>query len=202
MTESASTSDTSLFRNLGRALILLRELRGKSQRELAREIGSGAGQLSKYETGKGLPVLPVLDKILRALDLNPLDLFYTMAFIEQRQAALGVGRPIPGEPELQLPVRLVGESAGAALRLAFEGLLGLQAEFVALSLGHSARAATVREASTRDADPGQRFLVEVGEGCSIALLEAITDALDIQPGDLLEGAVVEDGKAIRICPRR
>ena len=44
-----------MFDNLGRALYLIRDLRGKSQAEVAREAGIGKSQLSKYEGGREFP---------------------------------------------------------------------------------------------------------------------------------------------------
>ena len=77
-----------MFRNLGRSLSLLREMRGKSQAHVARAAGIGKSQLSKYESGKELPKLGSLEKVLTALDLGPLDLFSTLEMVERRAASL------------------------------------------------------------------------------------------------------------------
>ena len=73
-----------MFRNLGRSLTLLREMRGKSQAQVAREAGIGKSQLSKYESGKELPKLDSLEKVLTALDLGPVDLFSTLEMVDRR----------------------------------------------------------------------------------------------------------------------
>lgn len=72
----------AMFDNLGRALYLIRDLRGKSQAAVAREAGIGKSQLSKYEGGKELPKLESLRKVLRVLDIGPFELFYTMHLID------------------------------------------------------------------------------------------------------------------------
>lgn len=79
-----------LFKNLGRALSLLRELRGKSQAQTARTAGIGKSQLSKYETGKELPKLESLEKVLGALTVGYFEFFYTLHLLDQRGASLGV----------------------------------------------------------------------------------------------------------------
>ena len=77
-----------MFQNLGKALSFLRELRGKSQAQLAREAGVGKSQLSKYESGKELPKLDSLAKVLGALGASYLDLFTTLYYVDQRVASL------------------------------------------------------------------------------------------------------------------
>jgi transcriptional regulator with XRE-family HTH domain len=65
-----------MFEHLGTALRSLRERAGKSLTQVAREAAIGKSQLSLYERGKRLPKLEVLAKLLAALDLEPLALFY------------------------------------------------------------------------------------------------------------------------------
>jgi transcriptional regulator with XRE-family HTH domain len=89
-----------VFTKLGPALTLIRELRGKSQVKVAREAKIGKSQLSKYETGKELPKLESLEKVLSALDVGYLDLFYTLEVIDRRAADLAEkdGRsPLPSD---------------------------------------------------------------------------------------------------------
>jgi len=78
-----------LFNNLGRALGLLRELRGKSQAQLASQAGIGKSQLSKYENGKELPKLESLGKVLEALGVGYFEFFYTLQLLDERGASLG-----------------------------------------------------------------------------------------------------------------
>jgi transcriptional regulator with XRE-family HTH domain len=77
-----------MFANLGRTLSLLRELRGKSQSRVAREARIGKSQLSKYENGKELPKLDSLEKILRVLQVDMFEFFYTLYLVDSRAAAL------------------------------------------------------------------------------------------------------------------
>jgi transcriptional regulator with XRE-family HTH domain len=97
-----------VFRNLGKTLVLLRELRGKSQAQVAREAGVGKSQLSKYENGKELPKLDSLARVLEALALNYWSFFYTLALVDEREAALDDPEdlapklvPLPGEGALE-----------------------------------------------------------------------------------------------------
>jgi transcriptional regulator with XRE-family HTH domain len=73
-----------MFRNLGKTLSLLRELRGKSQARVAREAGIGKSQLSKYENGKELPKLDSLEKVLKALGVGHFEFFYTLYMVDRR----------------------------------------------------------------------------------------------------------------------
>lgn len=79
-----------MFDNLGRALSLIRDLRGKSQAQVAREARVGKSQLSKYESGKELPKLDSLKKVLKALEVGPFEIFYTMYLIDLQAANLNV----------------------------------------------------------------------------------------------------------------
>ena len=92
---------TNAFRNLGKALVLLRELVGVSQSEVAIRAQIGKEQLSKYETGKELPRLDSLEKVLEALELNYWDFFYSLALIDEREAA----RDCRGLPSRLAPAR-------------------------------------------------------------------------------------------------
>jgi transcriptional regulator with XRE-family HTH domain len=84
-----------MFRNLGKALSLLRELRGKSQAEIARAAGVGKSQISKYEKGRELPKLDSLARILEALGVAPQVFFQTLALVDEREAALScAGSPL------------------------------------------------------------------------------------------------------------
>ena len=82
-------ADKSDFANLGRALFLLRDLRGVSQEALARSAGIGKSQLSKYENGRELPKLDSLGKLLATLGVGYLEFFYTMAMVDLRKESIG-----------------------------------------------------------------------------------------------------------------
>ena len=73
-----------VFAHFGIALALLRDLRGRSQAEVARAAGIGKSQLSKYEGGRELPKLESLARILLALEATHLEFAYTLALVQQR----------------------------------------------------------------------------------------------------------------------
>ena len=94
-----------MFANLGRTLRLLRELRSKSQGQVAREAGIGKSQLSKYESGKELPKLDSLEKVLRVLQIGHFEFFYTLHLVDRRaeEIAPGADPERPAEAPLDLP---------------------------------------------------------------------------------------------------
>jgi transcriptional regulator with XRE-family HTH domain len=110
-----------MFEHLGPALRLLREQADLSQTRLAREAGMSKSQLSKYEKGRELPKLDSLARILRALDVQPLWLFYIAGMLGNP----GPGDPLPTHALLQAgtsPFLQPEEEAG--FRNLFDQLLG------------------------------------------------------------------------------
>lgn len=87
-----------MFDNLGRALYLIRDLRGKSQAEVAREAGIGKSQLSKYEGGRELPKLESLGKVLTVLDVGLFEFFYTTHLLDREGKKLGLRRDAAEQP--------------------------------------------------------------------------------------------------------
>jgi transcriptional regulator with XRE-family HTH domain len=79
-------SNSSHFRHLGLAIKVLRELKGISQAQLARTAGMGKSQISKYESGKELPKLDSLDKILLSLDATPFSLLLVVNFLDRMKS--------------------------------------------------------------------------------------------------------------------
>ena len=77
-----------IYRNLPRALTLIRELRGRSQAELARRAGIGKSQMSKYENGKELPKLDTLATVIGALEVDIFEFFYTVYLIDLEEARI------------------------------------------------------------------------------------------------------------------
>ena len=75
--------------NVGRALTLVREFRGLSQAELARQAGVGKSQLSKYQSGRELPKLDSLSRLLTALRIGFLELFYIVRLLDDLESELG-----------------------------------------------------------------------------------------------------------------
>ena len=102
-----------MFAELGRTLRHLRESAGLSQAELARRSGVGKSQLSKYESGKELPKLETLARLLEALGIEPLTLFYSEHLLRHRAeiapASLLVTTTTPlDDPALESFRRLFG----------------------------------------------------------------------------------------------
>jgi len=110
-----------MFQNLGSALRLLREQKKKSQAQLARETGVGKSQLSKYESGKELPKLDSLARLLVTLEVGYENFFSTLSSIDQalysREA--GTTLPSPALPSLGL------EEADKAFSQVFKWLMVL-----------------------------------------------------------------------------
>ena len=110
-----------MFEHLGPALRLLRERAGLSQTRLARQAGMSKSQLSKYETGRELPRLDSLARLLRALEVRPLWLFYLVDLLDQPEA----GESLPRHAPLQAgPSPFLAPAEEAAFRSLFDQLLG------------------------------------------------------------------------------
>lgn len=64
----------------------IRELRGLSQQQLADRIGANQATISKIESGAGNPTLSMINRIAKALDVEPNQLF-SMGQLQQRLLA-------------------------------------------------------------------------------------------------------------------
>ena len=117
-----------MFAHLGPALVLLRELRGKSQARVGREAGIGKGQLSQYETGGELPKLDSLERVLTAIGVGHLALFSMLDLVDRRADLFPQVNPSPA-PNGILPQ----EAVGAFKRIVGE-LVHLQTLLVAEAL--------------------------------------------------------------------
>src|SRR5436305_7894316 len=78
----------SLFQNLGNTLALIRNLRRKSQAQVAREAGIGRSKLSRYENGTELPGLDLLGRLLKALDISQHEFLFVLALVDERASLL------------------------------------------------------------------------------------------------------------------
>ncbi|HKH48436.1 MAG TPA: helix-turn-helix transcriptional regulator [Thermoanaerobaculia bacterium] len=95
-----------MFAEVGAALRFLRESVDLTQAELARRARVGKSQLSKYESGKELPKLESLGKLLAVLETEPLILFYTAHLLQHRERIVPVAlllatRPPGRDPALE-----------------------------------------------------------------------------------------------------
>lgn len=111
------------FERLGLTLKVLRELSGLSQAALAQKARLGKSQLSKYESGRELPRLDSLGRLLDALDTTPLQLFYLHDLLDKASdpgagAAAALLRQRAGGP-------LFGTDEASRYRHLFGELLGL-----------------------------------------------------------------------------
>jgi transcriptional regulator with XRE-family HTH domain len=97
----APKAKTGQFENLGRALGLLRELRGLSQAALARRAGVGKSQISKYEGGRELPKLGSLERLLEILDVRQDAFFSIIAMLDGLHEHVSAK---PGAPLVTLTV--------------------------------------------------------------------------------------------------
>ena len=88
---------TGLSPNVGRALALVREFRGLSQAELARRASVGKSQLSRYESGRELPKLDSLSRLLTSLGIGFLELFYIVRLLDHLESELGSEAGVPSE---------------------------------------------------------------------------------------------------------
>ena len=84
-----------VFKNMGLAIRVLRELSGEKQAVLARRSRVGKSQLSKYETGKDLPRLESLGKLILALNVS-VEVFFKIVTILDGIAS---GSEYPGMPQ-------------------------------------------------------------------------------------------------------
>ncbi len=143
-----------MFRNVGLVLNLLRELRGMSQAQLARRAGIGKSQLSKYETGKELPKLDSLEKLLTALAMSHTDFFFVLDRIDTSEARVtGESEREVGFPTRGLLPERVTERFVQLTTDVFELHRSILTEFTwqsAESLAMRKKPATTRRASNDD----------------------------------------------------
>jgi transcriptional regulator with XRE-family HTH domain len=117
-----------MFENLGKALSLIREIRGKSQAQAAREAGVNKSQLSKYESGKELPKFDSLTKVLKALEVGPFEIFYTMHLIDLQAAQLDLQQECKAQrlPPLTLAGKgLLSDQQDAAFQRLLDDVMSL-----------------------------------------------------------------------------
>ena len=118
-----------MFARLGPALVLLRELRGKSQARVGREAGIGKSQLSQYETGGELPKLDSLERVLTALGVGHLALFSMLDLVDLRAADL-----FPQVNPSPVPSGILPQEAVGAFKRIVGELVHLQTLLVAEAL--------------------------------------------------------------------
>ncbi len=80
------------FRDIGKALVLLRQQRGLTQAQLAARCGMSRPQVSRYESGKELMKLETLEKILRTLVVEADDFFRFLRSLDDSDPEQGRAR--------------------------------------------------------------------------------------------------------------
>jgi transcriptional regulator with XRE-family HTH domain len=96
-------------------------VKGTITSDLARLAGVGKSQLSKYESGKELPRLDSLARILFALRSSPSTLFYVVDFLNHMNC-----EEVKRQPLLDLAVGpLLSDTAHEAFSSMLAGLFGL-----------------------------------------------------------------------------
>ena len=70
------------FRNIGKALAILRRQKGLTQAQLAARCGMGRPQVSRYESGRELMKLETLEKILDTLRVEAEDFFRFLSSLD------------------------------------------------------------------------------------------------------------------------
>ena len=139
----------SMLDNSGRALFLLRELKGLSRTTVAKKAGISKGKLSGYENGKELPKLAPLAKILEVLEVSFFEFFYTLLVVDQRSKALGTA-PLPWPAIISTGSSYLNPETIAAFQLVLGDIFGLFERVLFEAIGGPG----LEEAAGRDRDPG------------------------------------------------
>jgi len=71
------------FRDIGKALAILRQQKGLTQAQLADRCGMSRPQVSRYESRRELMKLETLEKILAALRVEPDDFFRFLSSLDE-----------------------------------------------------------------------------------------------------------------------
>ena len=133
--EVIATEIPHTFRNLGRALSLLRDLGNMTLRETAKKAGVGPSQLSKYENGHTLPRLDSLEKILSVHGMTLLDFFNTMALLDLLEEEARSGNRRESKVFNLLHTRgVIGNAASLALRRVVDDLMILHTEIMTAAI--------------------------------------------------------------------
>ena len=127
---------SGLSPNVGRALALVREFRGLSQAELARQAGIGKSQLSKYQSGRELPKLDSLSKLLAALRIGFLELFYIVRLLDHLESELGSEAGVSCEFLMLQDSQFFDSEMRDAFRGLFEHALSLFKLQIKVQVGH------------------------------------------------------------------
>ena len=115
-----------MFSGLGEALGTARQMRYMTLETLAGKTGIPPKMLSDYEKGRSLPALPVLGKLLAALEMSPFSFFCTLHFLGLES------QPLDG-PAWETAL---GPELDEGFRRIFHSLLSLQKQVFAHERAH------------------------------------------------------------------
>lgn len=76
----------------GNELKIARIRSGLSQRELAAQVDAAENTVSRYETGRQIPSVAIIQKIAAVLDCDPMELFP-----DELRGQIAVSCPVPDE---------------------------------------------------------------------------------------------------------
>lgn len=140
------------FEQLGPVLALYRRRCGLSGAALAVLAQTGKSQLSKYESGKELPKLETLARILDSLGIEPIGFFYTAHQMSSRT------------PDIETALALDLVSAPPTGLLSPQEEAGFQRVLADLLILHrvtlEARVGAIGKTSSEKARPGNRISEE------------------------------------------
>lgn len=112
MAEMEAAATPMAEREVGRALAILRVVRGWNQDDLARASGVRPSAISDYERCRKLPGLAVLQRLLEAMGFPLAAIDYTRLYIEALTAGSFALAPFVASPGVQPPpFSRIGEEA-------------------------------------------------------------------------------------------
>ena len=144
------------FRDIGKALAILRQQKGLTQAQLADRCGMGRPQVSRYESGRELMKLETLEKILGTLRVEPDDFFRFLSSLDES------GGPRETRERDRIDDRMLADAfrnlhaAIDGLREVVERTIDPETRFAAFQNLHAAIDG-VRRVVERAVDPAIRF---------------------------------------------
>ena len=103
------------FNRLGKAIKWLREDAELRQNEIATRAGITKAMISSYESGRSVPTIATLDKILSAIGADIADLCSALALVNGRPLLPGATAEIGAEPRAERLTRPVDALEAMAL---------------------------------------------------------------------------------------
>jgi transcriptional regulator with XRE-family HTH domain len=171
------------FRDIGKALVLLRQQRGFTQAKLADRCGMSRPQVSRYESGKELMKLETLEKILRTLTVEPDDFFRFLRSLDDSDS------PQQGRAGDRIDDRMLVDAfrnlhgAIDGLHQVVERAVDPEARFAAFQNLHAAIDG-LRQVVERAIEPGVRFARLIEEAGRSGGPRAVGDGSETREAEL------------------